>query len=471
MRKSKVSVHALLSVHPERSAAESKGENKSSLPFDKLRASGAWERGRLQSKVVVVFLALLISTTSFANVAEPAARQIVQDLVDGKYDAVFATFNEGMKKFLPIAKLRELMEPQRQTQGPAKSIDLDSARPAAGHFAYLVRWSRGHDGYSVELFFCGDKVCGTLSHLVDPVDEPIARRVAQDLVDGKYAAVIARFDENMKKFLPREAIASVCDPMRNAQGPAVLVNLNDIAQGEYRFHIGWTHGPKAEASVEVHDGKVAGLKLSPAAPDQLTKYDHFQNKTKLRPPFHGTWTAHNADRDEKNHHFALAIQRFAVDWVMIGENGKMFRTDGSTNADYYGYGQDALAPATGKVVMVVDGIPDNQLPTETENRVFVAGNHVVIDLGQKEFALFMHLIPGSIRVKVGDRVQPGQVIGKIGNSGNSSAPHLHFQLSDGPYIWRDPSIPAQFSDVLENGKRVPRSWPVTETKLAPVESK
>ena len=60
----------------------------------------------------------------------------------------------------------------------------------------------------------------------------------------------------------------------------------------------------------------------------------------------------------------------------------------------------------------------------------VAGNHVNLDLGGGVFAMYAHLQPGSIRVKVGDRVSRGQVLGLVGNSGNSTEPHLHFQLMD-----------------------------------------
>jgi len=93
-----------------------------------------------------------------------------------------------------------------------------------------------------------------------------------------------------------------------------------------------------------------------------------------------------------------------------------------------------LAVADGIVASVKDGIPEN-VPGLTSRAVTitmetVAGNSVVLDLGNGRFAFYAHLVPGSLRVKVGDRVRRGDVIGLLGNSGNSTAPHLHFHVGD-----------------------------------------
>ena len=74
----------------------------------------------------------------------------------------------------------------------------------------------------------------------------------------------------------------------------------------------------------------------------------------------------------------------------------------------------------------------------------IAGNHVIVDLGGGHFALWAHLRPGSLRVKVGDHVKRGQVLGLVGNSGNSSEPHLHFQVMDGPSSLGSEGVPYAF---------------------------
>jgi murein DD-endopeptidase MepM/ murein hydrolase activator NlpD len=127
-------------------------------------------------------------------------------------------------------------------------------------------------------------------------------------------------------------------------------------------------------------------------------------------------------------------QRFAIDFVQLREDGKTFSGDAKDNRNYRCYGSDALAVADGVVVAVKDGIPENvpglnsrAVPITLET---VGGNHVILDIGGGRFAFYAHLQPGSIRVKTGDRVRTGQVLGLVGNSGNSTEPHLHFHISN-----------------------------------------
>jgi len=128
-------------------------------------------------------------------------------------------------------------------------------------------------------------------------------------------------------------------------------------------------------------------------------------------------------------------QRFAIDWVRIGADGKTYTGDPLDNKNYHAYGTDVLAVADGTVVEVKDGIPQNipgadsrAVPIDLET---VGGNHIVLDLGGGRYAFYAHLQPGKLRVKMGDKVKRGQVIGLLGNSGNSTEPHLHFHLSEG----------------------------------------
>ncbi len=137
-------------------------------------------------------------------------------------------------------------------------------------------------------------------------------------------------------------------------------------------------------------------------------------------------------------------QRYAIDWVRLGDNGQTYRGDREgKNRSYYSYGAEVLAVANGVVVEVKDGIPENTPPADSKDGTppavslaveitmeTVAGNHVNLDLGGGVYAMYAHLQPGSIRVKLGDKVTPGQVIALLGSSGNCGEPHLHFQLMD-----------------------------------------
>jgi murein DD-endopeptidase len=122
--------------------------------------------------------------------------------------------------------------------------------------------------------------------------------------------------------------------------------------------------------------------------------------------------------------------RFAIDWNPLGPDGDEYSGDFANNADYYGYGADLLAVADGTVEAVTDGVPENvpgdtrAIPITLDTR---GGNLVILDIGDGRYVTYAHLIPGSLTVRVGDRVNRGDVLGKLGNS---SGPHLHFHVSE-----------------------------------------
>jgi murein DD-endopeptidase MepM/ murein hydrolase activator NlpD len=148
----------------------------------------------------------------------------------------------------------------------------------------------------------------------------------------------------------------------------------------------------------------------------------------------------------------------------LNPSGATFSGDQKDNKSYRAYGADVLAVANAMVVATKDGIPEN-VPGITSRAVpitsdTIGGNHIVLDLGGGRYAFYAHLQPGSLKVKVGDRVTRGQVIGLVGNSGNSTEPHLHFHISDGvsplgseglPYILDGtPGMPLQGARVAFN---------------------
>lgn len=136
-------------------------------------------------------------------------------------------------------------------------------------------------------------------------------------------------------------------------------------------------------------------------------------------------------------------ETFAVDWVQT-RAGKLFDGDGGRVEDWPAYGKDLFAVADGVVAAVVDDYP-NQTPLQAASGLRgpddYSGNHVSIEIAPGIWAIYAHAQPGSITVQPGDRVTEGQVIGKLGNSGNTSGPHLHFQLADGPEIMTSNSLP------------------------------
>ena len=186
-------------------------------------------------------------------------------------------------------------------------------------------------------------------------------------------------------------------------------------------------------------------------------------------PFHGTWlTSWGGDTAEQNHHHGTLSQRYAFDFIAVGDDGSFVKTDGKTNEDYFSFGLDILAPADGEVIEAADGLRDNR-PKEMNNFNFT-GNYIMIMHNENTFSILGHLKQNSIKVAAGDRVKKGEKIAQCGNSGNTTDPHLHFQVQDSDvfarmdsnYVRHDVAegVKVYFSSVKVNG--------TAKTKYSPV---
>ena len=144
------------------------------------------------------------------------------------------------------------------------------------------------------------------------------------------------------------------------------------------------------------------------------------------------------------------------------EDGKTHRGDGKKNEDYYAFGREVLAPADGKVIEVIEGVRDNK--PGSMNAFSALGNCVVIQHREDEVSVLAHFRQGTIKVKAGDAVKRGQVLGQCGNSGNSSEPHLHYHLQHSPIIQDGLGIKCVFQK-MEVGKEGKRE---TRTSYSPV---
>jgi hypothetical protein len=125
-----------------------------------------------------------------------------------------------------------------------------------------------------------------------------------------------------------------------------------------------------------------------------------------------------------NYHYVTSTQRDALD-ILQARNGLTHQPGSTDLTSYYIYRKPVLAPAAGTVTFVLDGRPDQAIGSADDH--YQSGNNVVIDTGGGRYVLMAHLSPGSIQVKAGDHVELGQQIAKVGNSGNTTEPHLHLQ--------------------------------------------
>lgn len=184
----------------------------------------------------------------------------------------------------------------------------------------------------------------------------------------------------------------------------------------------------------------------------------------IDPPLQGAnWLAANGPSNVSAHRRALlpgkghlhCAQRFAIDFLQMGETGRTFTGNRKINKSYFAYGKNLLAVASGTVVRIKDGIPEN-VPGLRSRAVRITpetlgGNYVVLKIAPDRYAFYAHIIPGSLQVKVGDQVKAGQTLGLLGNSGNSTEPHLHLHIMDGPDPITSDGVPFLFPRYQDQG--------------------
>jgi len=191
--------------------------------------------------------------------------------------------------------------------------------------------------------------------------------------------------------------------------------------------------------------------------------------TAIAPPLRGDgWFEINACCDPSGHREALfpangrfvKVDLFAMDWVRL-RDGRLYEGDGSQLDQWYGEGTPLRAVADGKVVRAVDGRPEHLpapfgMPHVTRPDEF-NGNYVILRIRRGVYAFYAHMIPGTVRVTVGQRVHTGEVLGELGMSGQTTAPHLHFDLQDGPDPQTSNSLPFELDwfRIVGTGALVP----------------
>ena len=172
-------------------------------------------------------------------------------------------------------------------------------------------------------------------------------------------------------------------------------------------------------------------------------------------PFRGEWLVYNGGvTPADSHSWDVLTQRYAYDFVIADAALRRHSGDGRALTDYFCYGRDVIAPADGEIITVRDGVRDTPHPGSGWIDFLspdFRGNFVIIKHAEGEYSFLAHLIPGSIVVRVGQRVQRGQIIGRCGNSGHSTEPHLHFHLQDRPSFWLAAGLPLKFDDLIIDG--------------------
>jgi murein DD-endopeptidase MepM/ murein hydrolase activator NlpD len=191
-------------------------------------------------------------------------------------------------------------------------------------------------------------------------------------------------------------------------------------------------------------------------------------------PLRGEWTAfhtpaervpsHGTDQLGQRYAFDFVkIERSKAGWKFYGTSEWRYNVLGTPLADCYAWGEAICAPFSGRVTAAEDGWPERQrlhfvrdLAVVLKNGLTfqasragalkqVLGNYVIVRLhGTDVHALMAHARTGSVRVREGDEIAAGEHVADVGHSGNSTAPHLHFQLMNGPDVRVAVGVPCAF---------------------------
>lgn len=287
-------------------------------------------------------------------------------------------------------------------------------------------------------------------HVTNLTSTPMTLRRVEVIDDASRATVMSLADSALLRVIVRPA-----PPIPAAQRARIGAGLRayvylwipvDANHPPATLHHRLTFKPEppdtskavADTSLEVLEGTVTPVERAAVV---------------ISPPVRGEWAAFNGPSNSSGHrrlvlgldgHVAIG-QRFAIDFLQVDSTGSSHHGDPSRNENYYAYGTPLLAVADGIIVETKDSIPQNIPGINSRavpiDLVTVGGNHIAIDIGHGHYALYAHVQPGSLRVKVGDRVKRGQVVALLGNSGNSTEPHVHFQVADGPTFLSSEGIP------------------------------
>ena len=295
----------------------------------------------------------------------------------------------------------------------------------------------------------------------------LANQLVELINQGDYAGIQAKFNKTMDAALPLDQSSVFFKGLTQQMGRIKRLGKGRAGGGATVFPTEFEKGMLDLQIVLDNRGQIAGLVFKPHVAVKPAPEMH---QTPLSLPFKGQWLVFwGGDTRELNHHHDVPNQRFALDLLGVGENGKTKKGGGTRNEDYFAFGRDVLSPADGEVLEVIEGVRDNT--PGSMNPFSALGNCVVIGHRKDEVSVLAHFKRGSIVVKAGEKVKRGQLLGQCGNSGNSSEPHLHYHLQNSPVMQDGLGIRCVFQKVVvtKDGKTETRakSSPVKDEIVSP----
>ena len=280
-----------------------------------------------------------------------------------------------------------------------------------------------------------------------PLDrfQMVADRLVKAINAADYDAIGQDFAGIMQKAMPKDKLIPFFRALAISHGAIEKLDAGRFTPPHtVVFSAHFERGMLDIKIVLDQQDKIIGLWFLPHIPSIPVPKKH---ETKLSLPFEGEWLVYwGGDTIELNQHHGVPNQNFAFDFVIADKAGKTHKADGAANEDYYAFGKKILAPADGVVTDVIEGVRDN-VPGSM-NPYSALGNAVFIRHAEHEFSILAHFKLGSIKVKVGQKVKKGQLLGLCGNSGHSSEPHLHYHLQNTPIIQDGTGIKCRFEKLI-----------------------
>jgi hypothetical protein len=282
------------------------------------------------------------------------------------------------------------------------------------------------------------------------------------LIRDDAAALYRRFSPELRAELAQEQWDAFMAELTAIGAVGPRMGFRTLSAGGVQYYLAthaWGGGVLQVTAGFDAPGALAGIDLSPRELLPEDEAAEQPGRTSFRLPFDGLWYVAWGGLDElHNYHVTIPAQRYAYDF-MVWVDGSTCRGRCDTNEDYYAFGQTILAPADGTVVAVVGDQPDRT--PHTLIQATEPGNYVILDIGEGEYLFIAHMQQGSVQVEAGDWVQTGQPIGRVGNSGGASEPHLHIHLQNAEeFALEGPAgLPLLFSDYVSNGVPVEQGIP------------
>ena len=277
-----------------------------------------------------------------------------------------------------------------------------------------------------------------------------------------YAAIYGMFAQDMKQALSLDNTKTFFANIKSAFGKLQSVEYVGEAEPFSKYKGTFEEGVLAVHLSWDREEKFNGINIVPFDEEPTGTLE--TNNTLYQWPLDAEWTVFwGGTTREQNYHIDSKAQQGALDLIITNDEGKSHVKSGKSNDNYFAWGQSIYAPVAGKVVMKVDGIPDN-VPG-VMNPMYAPGNAIMIETIDGDYLLIAHLQKGTVVVEEGQEIQTGDLIGICGNSGNSSEPHVHIHLQSTSDLVESVGKAMVFKNLLVNNSLIERYSPVKNDRI------